>query len=54
LELDTANLQKNLTVKNLTTGISVQVECDLSDLDRATVLTGGKLAAIKKKHASAS
>ena len=51
LELDTGNLEKNLTVKNMTTGAVVQVECDLSDLDRATIRAGGKLAAIKQKQA---
>ena len=51
LELDTGNLEKNLTVKNMTTGAVVQVECDLSVLDRATIRAGGKLAAIKQKQA---
>jgi aconitate hydratase len=53
LELDTLNLQKNLTIKNTTTGVTIQVECDLSEIDRAMIRAGGKLAAIKQKQASA-
>lgn len=51
LKLDTANLQKNLTVKNVTAGTTIQVGCDLSELDRAMIRAGGKLAAIKQKQA---
>jgi aconitate hydratase len=50
LELATANLQKNLSVKNITTGVTIQAECDLSELDRAMIQAGGKLAAIKQKQ----
>ncbi|XES77253.1 MAG: aconitate hydratase [Candidatus Bathyarchaeia archaeon] len=52
LELAVGNLPKQLTVKNVTTGSIVQVECDLSDLDRAMILAGGKLAAIKQKQSA--
>jgi aconitate hydratase len=53
LELDTANLQTNLTVKNLTTGVSIPVVCDLTELDRKQIRAGGKLAAIKQKQVNA-
>jgi aconitate hydratase len=52
LELNTGKLEKNLTVRNMTTGVVVSVMCDLSDLDRDIVRAGGKLAAIKQKQAS--
>ncbi len=51
LEFDTLNLQKNLIVKNTTTGVTIQAECDLSELDRSMIRAGGKLAAIKQKQA---
>lgn len=51
LELNTGNLEKNLIIKNNTTGATVQVELDLSELDRAVIRAGGKLAAIKQKQA---
>ncbi len=50
LELDTGNLEKNLSVKNTTTSGTIQVECNLSVLDRAMIRAGGKRAAIKQKH----
>jgi len=53
LEFDTLNLQKNLTIKNTTTGTTIQAECDLSEFDRAMIRAGGKLAAIKQKQAPA-
>jgi len=52
LKIDTSNLQKNLTLHNTTTGTSIPVICDLSELDRTTIIAGGKLAAIKQKHSS--
>jgi aconitate hydratase len=51
LELDTSKLEKILNVKNTTTGALIPVECDLSEIDRAMILAGGKLAAIKQKQA---
>jgi aconitate hydratase len=51
LELDTSKLEKILNVKNATTGVVIPVECDLSELDRAMIRDGGKLAAIKQKQA---
>jgi aconitate hydratase len=53
LELDTANLQRNLTVRNTTTGVSIPVICDLTELDREQIRAGGKLAAIKQKQKQA-
>jgi aconitate hydratase len=50
LEFDTLNLQKSLAVKNTTACTTIQVECDLSEFDKAMILAGGKLAAIKQKH----
>jgi aconitate hydratase len=52
LELDTGSLQKNLNVKNTTTGATIPVECDLNELDKAMIRAGGKLAAIKQKQTS--
>ena len=52
LELETINLQKNLNIKNTTTGTTIPVECDLSDLDKAMIQAGGKLAAIRQKQTS--
>ena len=51
LELDTTKLEKILNVKNATTGATIPVECDLSELDRSLIQAGGKLAAIKQKQA---
>ncbi len=51
LELDTTKLEKILNVKNTTTGATIPVECDLSELDRSLIQAGGKLAAIKQKQA---
>jgi aconitate hydratase len=50
IELETFNLQKTFSVKNISTGATIQVECDLSELDRAMILAGGKLAIIKQKQ----
>ena len=52
LEMDTLNLQKDLAIRNTTTGAIIKVKCDLSELDRAMILAGGKLAAIKQKQAT--
>ncbi|MGF3521809.1 MAG: aconitate hydratase [Candidatus Bathyarchaeia archaeon] len=54
LELDTAKLERALTVKDTTIGLSFQVELDISDLDRAVIQAGGKLAAIKQKQQAAT
>jgi aconitate hydratase len=51
LELETDNLKRTLNVKNTTTGAKLQVECDITDLDRVMIRAGGKLAAIKQKQA---
>ncbi len=50
LELQTANLQKDLVVRNVTTGVAIPVVCDLTELDREQIRAGGKLAAIKQKQ----
>lgn len=50
IELETLKLKKNLCIKNITTGVKIQVECDLSPLDKAMIIAGGKLAAIKQKQ----
>jgi aconitate hydratase len=53
LELPTAGLEKNLVMRNTATGAIVSVVLDLSDLDRAMIMAGGKLAAIKQKQVHA-
>ncbi len=50
LELATSGLEKNLVMRNTATGAIVSVVLDLSDLDKATIMAGGKLAAIKQKQ----
>ncbi|MCW4006354.1 MAG: aconitate hydratase [Candidatus Bathyarchaeota archaeon] len=54
LELETQNLQADLTIKNLTTGATIPVRCELCDLDCKMIQAGGKLAAIKQKQTSPS
>ncbi len=52
LELDIGNLERTLTVKDTAIGLTFQVELDISDLDKAMIRAGGKLAAIKQKQQS--
>jgi hypothetical protein len=40
-------------MRNTATGAIVSVVLDLSDLDRAMIMAGGKLAAIKQKQVHA-
>jgi len=51
LELDVKSLKRNLGVKNVTKGTEIKVELGLSDREKEWVKAGGKLAAIKAKHA---
>jgi aconitate hydratase len=50
LELDLGNLERTLTVSDTAISLTFQVELDISDLDRAMISAGGKLAAIKQKQ----
>jgi len=51
LELDVKGLQRNLLVKNAAKGVEFSVTLDLSDREKDLLKAGGKLAAIKAKHA---
>ena len=51
LELDVKGLRRNLCVKNVAKGAEIKVELSLSDREKEWVKAGGKLAAIKAKHA---
>jgi aconitate hydratase len=51
LEMDVKGLKRVLCVKNVTKGLEIQVELDLSDREKNMLKAGGKLAAIKAKHA---
>ena len=51
LELDVKGLRRNLCVKNVAKGVEFRVELDLSDREKDLLKVGGKLAAIKAKHA---
>ena len=51
LELDVKGLRRNLCVKNVTKDAEIQVELDLSDREKGWLKSGGKLAAIRAKHA---
>ncbi len=51
LELDVKGLKKNLCVKNVTKGAELKVELSISDREKGVLKAGGKLAAIKAKHA---
>lgn len=52
LELNLEGLKKNaLCVKNVTKNLDLQVEVDLSALEKVLIRVGGKLAAIKAKQA---
>jgi len=51
LELDVKGLKRDLRVKNVTKGVEFRVELDLSDREKELLKAGGKLAAIKAKHA---
>jgi aconitate hydratase len=52
LEVDLTGLKRYLSVKNPTKGAEFRVELDLSDRDKDLLRAGGKLAAIKAKHAA--
>ena len=51
IELDVKGLKQNLRVKNASKGGEFRVELNLSDLEKELLRAGGKLAAIKAKHA---
>jgi aconitate hydratase len=51
LELDVKGLKRNLCVRNVTKDLEIQVELDLSEREKGWLKSGGKLAAIKAKHA---
>jgi aconitate hydratase len=51
LELDVKGLRRGLCVKNITKGAKFQVELGLSDREKSLLRAGGKLAAVKAKHA---
>jgi len=51
LELGVESLKRNLCVKNTTKGAEFRVELNLSDHEKELLKAGGKLAAIKAKHA---
>jgi aconitate hydratase len=51
LELDVKGLKRNLCVKNAAKGVEFRVKLDLSDREKELLKAGGKLAAIKAKHA---
>ena len=51
LELDAKGLKRNLCMKNVTKSMEFSVELDLSDRERNLLKVGGKLAAIKARHA---
>ena len=50
LEMDVKGLKRVLCVKNVTKGLEIQIELDLSDREKSMLKAGGKLAAIKVKH----
>ncbi len=51
LELDAKGLKRNLCMKNITKSLELSVELDLSDREINLLKVGGKLAAIKARHA---
>jgi aconitate hydratase len=51
LEVGLKGLKKNLCVKNVTKSEEIPVELSLSDREKELLKAGGKLAAIKAKHA---
>ena len=51
LELDVKGLRHSLCVKNITKGEEFKVELGLSNRERSLLRAGGKLAALKAKHA---
>ena len=51
LELDMKGFRRLLSVKNATKGMEFRVELDLSHREKELLKSGGKLAAIKAKHA---
>ena len=51
LELDVKGLKRNLCIKNVMKGVEFSVVLDLSAREKDLLQVGGKLAAIKTKHA---
>jgi aconitate hydratase len=51
LEIDLEGLKKSLYVKNVTKSEEIPVELSLSDHEKSMLEAGGKLAAIRAKHA---
>ena len=50
-ELDVKGLRKSLCLKNVTKGTEIRVQLSLSEREKETIRAGGKLSAIKAKHA---
>jgi aconitate hydratase len=51
LELDVKSLEKSLCVKNTSKGSRIKVDLSLSAVEKNIIKAGGKLAAIKARHA---
>jgi aconitate hydratase len=51
LEMGTAALRQNSCLRNKTSKAEIKVEIELSNLEREMILSGGKLAAVKKRQA---
>ena len=51
LELETSFKPQRLRLKNKTRKVEIEVQLDLSDREKETLLAGGKLAAVRKKRA---
>jgi aconitate hydratase len=54
LDLDVAGLKDTLCLKNQTKATEIRVNLSLSDEEKQVLEAGGKLAAIRAKHAQAS
>jgi aconitate hydratase len=54
LEINVGSLESRLVLKNQTKGTEIQVNLSLSDTEKQILKAGGKLAAIKTKHAKAA
>ncbi|MGW8289507.1 MAG: aconitate hydratase, partial [Candidatus Bathyarchaeia archaeon] len=50
LELDVKSLKRKVRMKNTSKGVELNVELGLSDREKALLMAGGRLAAIKAKH----
>ncbi len=51
VELDVKGLRKSLCLKNVTKGTEIRVQLSLSEREKETIRAGGKLSAIRAKHA---